>query len=78
LEIHTEPNEVKAAMNGFLISAGSYLPEVTGLAKKLARKIGVVEVNQGDTACKTPNALAYIEKIEKMGRIGKKKRFARC
>lgn len=78
LEIHTEPNEVKAAMNGFLISAGSYLPEVTGLAKKLARKIGVVEVNQGDTACKTPDALAYIEKIEKMGRIGKKKRFARC
>lgn len=78
LEIHAELNEVKAAMNGFLIAAGSYLPEVTALAKDLAREIGVVEVNQGDTACKTPDALAYLEKIEKAGRIGKKRKSARC
>ena len=78
LEIHAEPNEVKAAMNGFLIAAGSYLPEVTGLARSLAGEIGEVEVNQGDTACKTPDALVYIDKVEKMGRLGKKKKTARC
>ncbi len=78
LEIHAELNEVKAAMNGFLIAAGSYYPEVTVLAKCLAQEIGEVEVNQGDTACKTPDAVAYLEKIEKLGRLGKKRKSARC
>jgi hypothetical protein len=32
----------------------------------------------GETACKVPDALAYIEKIESMGRIGKKRKTMRC
>ena len=78
LEIHAEFNEVKAAMNGFLIAAGSYYPEVTVLAKSLAKKIGEVDVNKGNTACKTPDAVACLEKVEKLGRLGKKRKFARC
>ena len=37
-------------------------------------KIGEVEVDHGDTACRTPFAPDYIAKVEKMGRVGKKKK----
>jgi len=77
-EIHDERNEVKAAMNGYIIAIGSYLPEMTAKAKAAAKKIGEVIIDHGDTACQTPDALAYIQKIEKMGRIGKKRKTARC
>ena len=77
-EIHDERNEVKAAMNGFVIAVGSYIPALTKKAKAAAKKIGKVMVDQGNTSCQTPDALAYIEKIEGMGRIGKKRKAARC
>jgi hypothetical protein len=32
----------------------------------------------GETACNVPDAKSYIEKIESMGRIGKKRKMARC
>ena len=37
-----------------------------------------VSVDMGDTACQVPLASAYIEKIEAMGRIGKKRKTMRC
>jgi len=77
-EIHEQADEVKAAMNGFVIALGSYMPEVTKKAKAAAKKIGKVSVDQGNTACKTPDALAYIEKIEIKGGLGKKRKTCRC
>ena len=47
-------------------------------AKQIAKKIGPVEVDMGDTACKVPVALAYIEKIEGLGRVGKKRKTMKC
>ena len=32
----------------------------------------------GGTACKVPNAVEYIAKVEKMGRLGKKRKTAMC
>jgi len=32
----------------------------------------------GDTACKVPDAVPYIQKVEKRGTIGKKRKAARC
>ena len=77
-EIHEQADEVKAAINGFVIALGSYLPELTKKTKAAAKKIGKVTVDQGNTACKTPDALAYIEKIEGAGRLGKKRKTCRC
>jgi len=37
-----------------------------------------VEVDMGDTACKVPLALAAIEKIEAMGRVGRKRKTMKC
>lgn len=76
--IHGQPNLIKEAMNGLVISVGCFVPELIKAAKATARKMGEVVVDHGKTACKTPDALAYIEKVEGMGRLGKKKRAARC
>jgi hypothetical protein len=77
-EIHKAPNDVKYAMNGFVIAVGSCVAPLSELALETAEKIGEVTVDHGDTECKTPFAPAYIRKVEKMGRIGKKKKTAKC
>lgn len=76
--IHTESNRVKYCMNGYLIALGCAVPEFTERCKKAGAKIGKVEVFMGDTACKVPEIVTYIEKVEKMNRIGKKKKNAKC
>jgi 3-methyladenine DNA glycosylase AlkD len=77
-KIHKEPNRVRYCMNNFVISLGGYVKELTEEAKKVANQVGRVQVYMGETACKVPEAFSYIEKIEKMGRLGKKKNKARC
>ncbi|MER2997620.1 DNA alkylation repair protein [Pontibacter populi] len=76
--IHDSPNRVRHTMNGFVIAVGCYVMPLTGKAKAVAQTIGKVKVNMGDTACKTPEAYSYLEKLEKTGRIGKKRKTARC
>ncbi len=76
--IDNSPNRVKAAMNGFMIAVGTYVKELNSLAKQTAQKIGKVKVDMGDTACKVPFAIDYIEKAEGKNAIGKKKKTARC
>ena len=77
-DIHKSPNRVKMAMNGCVIAIGTYVAELKEMAKATGKKIGIVEVNVGDTACKVPSVLEYIAKAESRGSIGKKKKMARC
>jgi hypothetical protein len=65
-------------MNNFVISVGGYVAPLLDEAKAVARRIGKVSVDMGETDCKVPLATAYIEKIESMGRIGKKRKTMRC
>ncbi|MBS1916626.1 MAG: DNA alkylation repair protein [Bacteroidetes bacterium] len=76
--IHKMPNRVKYTMNNFVISVGAYVKPLTKKAKAIAKEIGDVEVNVGNTACKVPYAVTYIEKIEARGGIGKKKKTVFC
>ena len=76
--IHESPNRVKQTMNGFVIAVGTYVRELHELAKEEARKIGKVTVDMGDTACKVPDALEYINKAESKNIIGKKRKSSRC
>lgn len=69
---------VAYAMNGFVIATGSYVAELTETAKTVSRQIGPISVDMGDTACKVPNALEYIDKVAGLGRIGKKRKTAYC
>ncbi len=76
--IHEQSNRVRYTMNGFVIAVGSYVKSLTTLAIQTAGKIGAVTVNMGDTACKVPDAAAYIKKIQQRGAIGKKRKTAKC
>jgi hypothetical protein len=47
-------------------------------AIKIAEKIGKVNVEMGGTACKVPLATDYIQNLIDKGRVGKKRKMARC
>jgi 3-methyladenine DNA glycosylase AlkD len=76
--IHAQPNRVRYVMNGFVIAAGCFMRDLTDLAIQTAKKIGEVKVDMNGTACKVPNAVEYIQKVQKRGTIGKKRKMARC
>ncbi len=76
--IHSSKNRIKAAKNLFLISVGTYVKELNSYAKELGLKIGKVNVDVGETACKVPYAIDYIEKAEGKNIVGKKRKSARC
>ena len=77
-EIENAPGRVRYTMNGFVISAGSYVKPLLKESKATARKIGKIEVDMGETSCKVPLATEYIAKIENKKRVGKKRTAARC
>lgn len=76
--IHGERNRVRYVMNSFVISAGSYIPELTEEAKQVGESIGKVHVDVGNTACKVPLAVEYIEKVESKDRVGLKRKTCIC
>lgn len=78
LQIHDSNNRVRSAMNGFVISVGGYVLPLQKKAREAAKKIGKVEVDVGDTACKVPLALEYIDKIIARGIAGKKRKTVKC
>ena len=61
-KIHTAPNWVKAGMNLALIAIGIRNSTCQKPAVAAAKRIGKVDVDQGDTCCKTPDAITYIAK----------------
>lgn len=77
-QIGTAPNRVRYCMNGFVIAVGAAVKPLHAKAKAIARKLGTVEVDMRGTSCKVPAALATIEKIEAMGRVGKKRKTVKC
>ena len=76
--IHNAPNRVRYTMNSFVIAAGICVLPLTEKAIATARKVGKVTVDQGGTACKVPDAVAYIDNARAKGRMGVKKKDARC
>ncbi|MEQ2010369.1 MAG: DNA alkylation repair protein [Limisphaerales bacterium] len=63
-DIHRAQNHVRYAMNGVLIAIGVRNEKLEKLAVAAAKRIGKVEVDHGDTDCKTPDAVAYIAKTK--------------
>ena len=61
-EIHSALNLTRDAMNSSLIAIGIRNPTLRKRATAAAKRIGKVDVDHGDTGCKTPDAVAYIEK----------------
>jgi 3-methyladenine DNA glycosylase AlkD len=61
--IGSVPNRTRSAMNSALIAIGGYREALRAEALAVAKAIGKVEVDHGDTSCKTPDAVEYIEKM---------------
>jgi 3-methyladenine DNA glycosylase AlkD len=61
-EIHTAPNRARHAMNMAMCGLGIYREAIRDDVIAAARRIGKVEVDHGETSCKTPDAVAYIKK----------------
>ena len=77
-DIDKATDRVRYTMNGFVIAVGGYVKPLSTKAKATARKLGKVEVDMGETACKVPLATEYIEKMKKSGRAFKKRKRIKC
>lgn len=77
-EIDDAPNRVRYTMNGFVIAVGSYVRPLSRKAKATAKRLGRVDVDLGGTSCKVPLAADSIAKVEKSGRLGKKRKTLKC
>lgn len=61
-EIHRRANRVRDAMNSALMAIGLRSPALQTRALDAAARIGRVQVDHGETNCKTPDAAGYIRK----------------
>lgn len=62
-EIASRPNRVRHSMNMAVISIGARNATLRKRATATAKRIGKVEVDHGETGCKTPAAIPYIDKM---------------
>jgi len=76
--IQDQPNLVRYAMNGFVIATGCFVSELTKDALRTAKAMGKITVDMGNTACQVPSAVESIQKVQKRGTIGNKRRSAKC
>jgi 3-methyladenine DNA glycosylase AlkD len=76
--IKSAQNREKYAMNGFIITLGTQIPEFTEKCIALAETLGTITVDMGGTSCKVPDAGEYIFKVQEKGKIAHKKKTVRC
>jgi hypothetical protein len=72
------PDGVRYVMNSFVIMCGTYVAPLGSKAIATARRLGRVKVDMGDTACKVPEAEAYILKCRRGAPVAPKRRTVRC
>lgn len=77
-EIGRAHEDVRYAMNNFIINCGTYLASLGDAAIEAARRVGKVEIDMGDTACKVPDAESYIIKARRGARVAPKRKTTRC
>ena len=61
-DIHERPNRTRYSMNNALIAIGVRNPALQKATLTVSDRIGKVQVDHGETSCKTPDAHAYILK----------------
>ena len=67
-EIHGSANWARYAMNMALIGVGINKPGLRKQVLEVAKRIGKVDVDVGDTSCQVPDAASYIAKAAKRSR----------
>lgn len=72
------PEDVRYAMNLFVIMCGTYVVALGKRAIATAREMGKVEVDMGDTECRVPDAESYILKSRRGAPVAPKRKTVRC
>jgi len=67
-DIHMSKNRVRDAMNTAVINIGLRSSGLEKEAFAAAKRIGKVDVDHGETSCKTPDAIDYIKKTKEYRR----------
>lgn len=76
--LKSSPDCTRYAMNGFVISCGTYIAPLADKAMATAKKLGKVEVDMGDTSCNVPEAESYIIKCRRGAPVAAKRKTVRC
>jgi len=76
--IHDQPNRLRVTMCNFVVAAGTYVPELTKECLDMGKRLKNLEVAPAKKGCSVPEIVEDITKIQKMGRIGRKRKRARC
>jgi 3-methyladenine DNA glycosylase AlkD len=76
--ISAAPDDVRLAMNSFIIACGTHVAALGEKSIATARKIGKVEADMGETACKIPDAESYILKYRRGAAVAPKRKTVRC
>ncbi len=63
-EVHGRPNRVRHSMNLVLINIGLRSARLERRVRAAVRRIGPIEVDHGETGCKTPDPIPYIERTK--------------
>ena len=63
-QVHERPNRVRYSMNSALIAIGLRNATLEKRAIAAARRIGPIEVDHGETGCKTPDPIPYIQRAK--------------
>ena len=77
-DLNSAPDRVRYTMNQFVLSVACYVMPLHKEALETAKIIGEININMGKTACKVPNILEYIAKVEKAGKLGVKRKTIKC
>ena len=67
-KIHRAKNRTRYSMNNAVIAIGGCRAKLSKKAIAAAKRIGRVEVDHGETGCKTPDAVPYIQKMIARGK----------
>ncbi len=62
-DITAAPNYTKYTMAYTLIALGSRTPALRKSVEAAAKRIGKIEVDHGETSCKTPEVIPYLAKV---------------
>ena len=65
-------------MNSFVICVGTYVGPLAEKALEAARKIGVLNIDMGDTSCKVPVAESYILTSRRGQAVAPKRKTCKC
>lgn len=76
--IHTSPNRIRYAMNQFVINVGTYVEPLGTKSIAIAKTIGQLQFDKGNTDCKIPDAETSILKSRRGETVAPKRKSSRC